>query len=62
MVEQIEITDGTDDGVLEVTLRGTAEEVVGILAKGLSREAMIQLKDAMDAELNKRGLSEPVGA
>lgn len=53
MIETIEIADTTDNK-LEVTLRGETAAVIKALCRGLPREALEQLRDAMDRELDAR--------
>jgi hypothetical protein len=44
----------TDNGELEVTMRGQPEKIMQVLIHGLPLEALQQMATAMDAELRKR--------
>jgi len=53
VIETVEIGKAFGDQ-LEVTMRGTAQQIVGVLVNGLPREALEQVRYAMEAELAKR--------
>lgn len=44
----------TDDGMLEITLRGRPEELIAVLVKGLPIEALKQFGEALGRELGPR--------
>jgi hypothetical protein len=53
-IHTIQIRNAPDDlrdEMLEVTMRGKAEEIVKVLVNGLPREALEQVRDAMTDEL-----------
>jgi hypothetical protein len=52
-IEAVEITNATDDE-LEVTMRGKPEAIIQALVSGVGGEALVQIRDAMDAELRRR--------
>lgn len=61
-VDTIEITQGQQADELEVTvkLKGEPEAVIKALCHGLPREALMQMQDALGAELAKRaGMENP---
>lgn len=52
----VEITPGTDDGLLTVTLRGKPDELVNALVNGLPYKTLLELRAALNSEIEKRGL------
>lgn len=59
-VDTIEITQGQEEDSLDVTVRlkGKPESVIEALCHGLPRAALVELRDAIAAEIAKRELSK----
>lgn len=55
-IDTVEITSGQEADQLEVTvkLKGEPEAVIKALCHGLPREALMQMQEALGAELAKR--------
>ena len=49
----LEITNGAEESI-EITLRGKPDAMIHALVCGLPREALLQLNEALAAELEKR--------
>jgi hypothetical protein len=60
VIESIKIgnVEGEDMQV-SLTMRGVPEKVIEVLAHGLPREALLQIRDAIAAELENRKQSNP---
>ena len=56
MISEIHVGNAADDK-LSITMRGEATEIVKVLTNGLPREALEQLRDAMEAELARRAVA-----
>jgi hypothetical protein len=52
----IEIHESAIGDELEITMRGTPEKIVQVLVSGLPREALMQLNDALAAEIASRAV------
>jgi hypothetical protein len=52
-IDSVRVTK-TDRDDLEITLRGTPAAIVDVLAEGMPREALEQLADAIQHELDRR--------
>lgn len=53
VLAEIEVENG-DGADLTVTIKGKPEAIINTLVHGLGRDQLIELKEALDAEMAKR--------
>ena len=48
------IEENVSDDVLELTMRGTPEKVIQLLAQGAAKEDLLKIAEAFQREIDKR--------